>query len=75
MSELDLLKEKIALLKLWLGIFVVTEISLLGWLAANFSEATMWMRVSSIVAIVGLLGVILAFNRRIEALIERLRDL
>ncbi len=75
MSELDLLKEKIGLLKLWLGIFVITEVSLLGWLASNFGEATMLMRISSILAIIGLLVVILAFNRRIEALIEQLRDL
>ncbi len=38
MSALDLLKGKIGLLKLWLGIFVVTEVSLLGWLASNFGE-------------------------------------
>ena len=56
MSELDLLKEKIGLLKLWLGIFVVTEVSLL--------------RISSILAIIGLLVVILAFNRRMKRLLD-----
>jgi hypothetical protein len=30
MSELDMLKEKLAYLKLWLGILVVTNISLIG---------------------------------------------
>jgi hypothetical protein len=30
MSEADVLKEKIAYLKLWLGIRVVTDISLVG---------------------------------------------
>jgi hypothetical protein len=31
MSELDVAKEQIAYLKLWLGIMVVTDISLIGW--------------------------------------------
>lgn len=30
MSELDILKEKIAYLKVWLGIAVVTDITLVG---------------------------------------------
>ena len=30
MSELDLLKEKISYLKLWLSVMVVTDISLVG---------------------------------------------
>ena len=36
MSELDVLKEKVAYLKVLFGILVVTAISLVGWLAANF---------------------------------------
>jgi len=35
MSQVDVLKEKIAYLKLWLGIMVVTDISLVGWLLAG----------------------------------------
>ena len=35
MSELDLAKEQIAYLKFWLGILVVTDISLFGWLITN----------------------------------------
>ncbi|MGH8701639.1 MAG: hypothetical protein ACREVR_10770 [Burkholderiales bacterium] len=32
MSELDVAKEKIASLKVWLGILVITDISTFGWL-------------------------------------------
>lgn len=39
MSELDVLKERIAYLKVLFGILVVTEISLVGWLTSNFTEA------------------------------------
>ena len=74
MSELDVLKEKIAYLKVLFGIFVVTEISLVGWLASNFTEATIWMRSASIFVTIGFLVIIFILHRRIEMLIERLRD-
>jgi hypothetical protein len=32
MSKLDVAREQIAYLKLWLGIVIVTDISLMGWL-------------------------------------------
>src|SRR4051812_27177285 len=35
MSQLDHLREEIAYLKFWLGIFVVTDISLAGWLISS----------------------------------------
>ena len=34
MPELDRLKEQVAYLKLWQGVMVVTDISLVGWLAS-----------------------------------------
>ena len=34
MPELDRLKEQVAYLKLWQGIMVVTDLSLVGWLAS-----------------------------------------
>jgi hypothetical protein len=35
MAELDVAKEKIAYLKVWLGILLVTDISTFGWLILN----------------------------------------
>jgi hypothetical protein len=37
--ELDRLKEQLVYLRLWLGIVVVAEISLLGWLASAVGTA------------------------------------
>jgi hypothetical protein len=74
MSELDLLKEKIAYLKVLIGIFVVTAISLIGWMASNFVAATIWMKSASIFAMMVLLLVIFGLHRRIERLIDQLRD-
>lgn len=75
MSELDVLKERIAYLKVLFGILVVTEISLVGWLISNFTEATILMRAAGITAMVALSVTIFAFHRRIETLIESLREL
>ena len=40
MSELDRLKEQLVYLRLWLGIIVVGEISLVGWLASAAETAS-----------------------------------
>lgn len=44
MSELDRLKEQLTYLRFWLGIMVVTEITLVGWLisAPTGPNATLW---------------------------------
>jgi hypothetical protein len=39
-SDLDVAKEQIAYLKVWLGILVVTDISVFGWLISNIENAT-----------------------------------
>jgi hypothetical protein len=75
MSELDKLKETITQLRLWLGIFVVTDISLIGWVAANYEPAKNLLIVLASLAIIILTGMVIIFNRKIEAAIERLGDL
>jgi hypothetical protein len=39
MPELDGLKERIAYLKFWLGVVVITDIGLVGWLIAAVDTA------------------------------------
>ena len=39
MSELDHLREEVAYLKFWLGIIVVIEVSVAGWLVSAFDTA------------------------------------
>ena len=72
MSELDVLKERIAYLKVLFGILVVTEISLVGWLASNFTEATILIRTAGIIATAALSVTIFAFHssQNISALIN-----
>jgi hypothetical protein len=51
MSKLDVAKEKIAYLKLWLGIAVVTNISLFSWLLTSGSEGPMVLVFGALVAV------------------------
>ena len=44
MSELDRVKEQLVYLRFWLGIMVVTEITLVGWLISTpiSVNSTLW---------------------------------
>ena len=75
MSELDVAKEQIAYLKVWLGILVVTVISLLGWLASNLSRAEPVLLWAGVLAAVITTGGVFVIHRRIEQRIESLRGL
>ena len=72
MSELDRLKEQLVYLRFWLGIMVVTEISLVGWLASTTDTATPTLLFFAIVGIVSLgLGILLV-HRQIARRIEQI---
>jgi hypothetical protein len=45
MSELDVAKEQITYLKFWLGILVVADISLFGWLMSNVGSVFLHRRI------------------------------
>lgn len=75
MSELDVAKEQIAYLKLWLGIMVVTDISLIGWFIGNHGQASRVLLTADLLAVVVVSAGIIELHRRIERQIERLRDL
>jgi len=74
MSELDIAKEKIAYLKVWLGILVVTDISF-GWFVSNLGAATAPLLYGAVIAVVVLSAGILQLHRRIGHHIESLRGL
>jgi len=75
MSELDVAKEQIAYLKVWLGILVVTDISLVGWLASNIATAKALLLFTGILAVVVTTAGVVLIHRRIERRIESLRGL
>jgi len=74
-SKLDVAKEKIAYLKLWLGIAVVTDISLVGWLLSNGRSASGLMVTGALLAIVSITYAALMIHRHIERKMDALEDL
>jgi len=75
MSELDVAKEKIAYLKVWLGILLVTDISTFGWLVSNVDSATRLLLWAAVVVVVALTLGILFLHRRIDRHIQSLKGL
>lgn len=73
MSELDVAKEKIAYLKVWLGILLVTDISTFGWLISNVDTATTLLLWACVMVVVALTVGIVVLHRRINRLIQSLR--
>jgi amino acid permease len=75
MSELDVAKEKIAYLKVWLGILVIADISTFGWLISNVDAATAALLWAAVIAVVALTIGIFLLHRRIDRHIQSLRGL
>lgn len=75
MSELDVAKEGIAYLKVWLGILVVADISTFGWLISNVEGAIALLLWGAVIAVAALSIGILLLHRRIKRDIQSLREL
>jgi len=75
MSDLDVVKEEIAYLKVWLGILVVVDISTFGWLISNVGEATTLLLWAAVIAVVGLSLGIFLLHRLIKRQIQSLKEL
>lgn len=75
MSELDIAKEQIAYLKFWLGVMVVTDISLFGWLISNANSTSLRLLIGGCLAVIAITVGIVLLHRRIERQIQELRGL
>lgn len=75
MPDLDHVKEEVSYLKFWLGIVVVTVISLAGWLVASFDTAAGYAVFLAVCGLVLLGAGIVVLNRRIEHRISRIKEL
>ena len=67
MSELDIVKETIAYLKFWLGVLVVSDISLVGWLLLNAGIAYELKTYGAVIGIVVITVSAFILQERIEA--------
>ena len=75
MSKVDKAKEQIAYLKFWLGVMVVTDISLVGWIVSSSVSEPPHKILGALVAVVVITVSALAVHRRIEQRIDELEDL
>ena len=75
MSQLDVVKEQIGYLKLWIGVLIVTDISMFGWLATNFGRATELLLDGAVVTMISLVVSIFDIHRRIGRHIRSLKSL
>ncbi|NOX75809.1 MAG: hypothetical protein GXP17_04185 [Gammaproteobacteria bacterium] len=75
MSQTDVVKETIAYLKFWLGVMVVSDISLVGWVLSNAGITPDFRAFGAIIGI-GVITVSAYFvHRRIEYMISTLKEL
>ena len=75
MSKLDVAKERIAYLKLWLGIAVVTDISLFSWLLTSGPEGPAVLLFGALVAVACVSIIAFYIHKRIQKNIDALEDL
>ncbi len=75
MSKVDIVKETISYLKFWLGVMVVSDISLVGWLLSN-AGVTSGLKVYGAVIGIGIITVsAFSVHKRIEYMISTLKEL
>jgi hypothetical protein len=72
MAKIDVTKEEINYLKLWLGIAVVSDISLFSWLVTTVGRAGIFLTVIALAAATGITSFIFSTHKRIA---KRIRDL
>ncbi len=75
MSKLDVAKEQIAYLKFWLGVLVVTDISLVGWLVSREDPDPAHKLWGAVIAIVVITFAGFTIHRQIERRIDALEEL
>jgi len=72
MPDLDRLKEQLVYLRLWLGIVVVAEISLVGWLVSAVDSASSRLFALAIATAVLLGSGIFLLHRQIQRRIDEI---
>ena len=75
MAKIDEVKEELNYLKVWLGIVVITTISLISWLVNNYETGSFIKTIADIFSIFLLTITILIIDYKIKTKIKKLREL
>lgn len=73
-SEIYKIKERINYLKVWLGIFVVTNIGLIGWLAEHYEDGKV-KAIAAFSAIMLITALVALIHKKINNKIDELEEL
>jgi len=74
LAKIDEVKEEINYLKFWLGLIVVTNIGLIGWLVNNYYQ-NFYKSIAAMVSVFILTITISLMNKKIKSKIKELREL
>lgn len=75
MGQIEKTREKINYLKVWLGIFVVTLIGLVGWFASNFENIGNVKAFLTVVSMFIIAIIIHFLNKKILEKIDSLEEM
>ena len=75
MGKIDVIKEKINYLKVWLGISIVTLITLIGWISSHYQNVSTLRLVFSFIGVLWLIALIHILNKSILQKIDSLEEL
>ena len=75
MSEIDKIKEEIGWLKVVFGLLIVTDISLIGWIARNIFKIHSLVLVTAIIIVALITWIIMVINQRVYKALDDLGDL
>ncbi|OCR93110.1 hypothetical protein [Campylobacter fetus] len=75
MPKLDEAKERLGLLKFWLGIIVGSFLANVAWLATNYTKTDSLIMIGSILVIVGLIIAFVIISRKIEVKLKEIGDI
>ncbi|KAB0613748.1 hypothetical protein [Campylobacter hyointestinalis] len=75
MSKLDEKKERLGLLKFWLGVIVGSFLANVAWLATNYNKTENLIIVGSILAIIFLAVSFVFINKKIAKILKEIGDL
>jgi hypothetical protein len=75
MSEIDKIKEETGWLKVVFGLLIVTDISLVGWIARNIFKIHSLVLVTAIIIVALITWIIMVINQRVYKALDDLGDL
>ncbi|MCI0335302.1 MAG: hypothetical protein L0228_19000 [Planctomycetes bacterium] len=75
MAKIDVTREELGYLKLWLGVVVVSDISLISWLVTRAGGAGIVSVVAAWAGVVVLGSIAVSLHIRITELIQELEEL